>query len=68
MNDVAVQQEDKPKRRGRGKGTKPTMAHINIRIPHWVLDHFKQKDNYTKAIRDVLTAHVQEDQIKDTPT
>lgn len=67
MNDIAEQQEDKPKRRGRGKGLKPKLAHINIRLPIWVLEHFKQNPNYTKAIREVLTMYVQENQ-SDPPT
>ena len=62
MNDIAEQQEERPKRRGRGKGIKPKLAHINIRLPQWVLDYYKQQPNYTKAIREVLTIHVQENQ------
>ena len=62
MNDIAEQQ-DKPKRRGRGKGLKPKLAHINIRLPDWVLDYYKQNStNYTKAMREVLTMYVQDNQ------
>lgn len=60
MNDIAEQQEEKPKRRGRGKGTRPALAHVNVRVPQWVLDFYKQEANYTKAMREVLTRHAQE--------
>lgn len=66
MNDIAEQQ---PKKRTRGKGVKPRLVHVNVRIPAWVLEHYKQKPSYTAAIREVLTMHAQESQAKDnTPT
>lgn len=40
---------------------KPTLAHVNIRLPLWVFEYYKQKPNYTKAMREVLTIHAQED-------
>ena len=63
MNDIAEQQEEKPKRRGRGKGTRPALAHVNVRIPIWVLDYYRQQQNYTKAMREVLTMHVLDNQV-----
>lgn len=60
MNEIEEQQV---KKRGRGKGLKPALAHINIRVPVWVLDYYRQQPNYTKAMREVLTMHAQENQI-----
>lgn len=53
MSEVAT------KRRGRGKGKRPAMMHVNIRVPTDVMDFFKQQHNYTKAMRDVLIGYVQ---------
>lgn len=32
--------DQQPKRRGRGPGKRPAMAHITIRIPQRVIDHY----------------------------
>lgn len=52
--------EDKPVRKGRGKGKKPAMAHVNLRIPDWVLDFYKQQPNYSKSMRSVLMMYALE--------
>ncbi len=55
---------EEAKRRARGKGTKPALVHVNLRLPSWVVDYFKEQPNYTSAMREVLTIHAQEKQIK----
>lgn len=45
-------------KRTRGKGVKPTLVHVNLRVPAWVVEYYKQQPNYTGAMRDVLTQHV----------
>lgn len=43
----------------RGKGVKPAMAHVNLRIATEVLDYYKENyTNYTTAMREALEAHV----------
>lgn len=45
--------------------TKPAMVHVNVRLPAWVLDYYKQQStSYTKMLRDVLVQHAQEGQTK----
>ena len=34
------------------------MTHINLRLPQYVVDYFRQYSSYTKAMRDVLEQHV----------
>ena len=45
-------------RRSRGKGVKPAMLHVNVRLPQYVLDYFKEFPSYTKEMRRVLEEHV----------
>ena len=45
-------------RKYRGKGVKPAMLHINVRLPQEVVDHFRTFPNYTKEMRRVLKEHV----------
>ena len=45
-------------RKYRGKGAKPAMLHVNVRLPPEVVDHFKTFPNYTKEMRRVLKEHV----------
>jgi phosphatidate phosphatase APP1 len=47
-------------RRYRGKGTKSAMLHVNVRLPQYVVDHFKEYPGYTREIRRVLETHVKE--------
>ena len=47
-------------RKYRGKGVKPAMLHINVRLPQEVVAHFKTFPSYTKEMRGVLTNHVNE--------
>ena len=47
-------------KRYRGKGVKPARVHINVRVPQYVVDHFKRFPSYTKEIRSVLETHVKE--------
>jgi len=42
----------------RGKGVKPAMLHVNVRLPQYVLDYFKEFPSYTKEMRRVLEEHV----------
>jgi hypothetical protein len=56
MTEATVQ------KRIRGKGVKPRLAHVNLRIPQWVLDFYKEKPNFSAAMREVLTKHVVEQQ------
>ena len=58
-------EEQQPKRT-RGKGVKPALVHVNIRLPVWVVDFYKDKPNYTRAMREVLTVHVMDNQSKPT--
>ena len=37
---------------------KETMVHVNVRLPVYVLEHFMQYNNYTKAIRAALEQYV----------
>jgi hypothetical protein len=46
------------KKRTRGKGVKPAMIHINMRLPKHVVEHFKELPNYTTEIRKVLVEYV----------
>jgi hypothetical protein len=49
-------------RRYRGKGVKDAMLHVNVRLPQYVVDHFKESPSYTQEIRRVLETHVNETQ------
>jgi len=40
---------------------KEPMVHVNVRLPQYVLDHFKQYSNYTRRIREVLIERVKEE-------
>lgn len=42
------------------KQRKVAMVHVNVRLPVYVIEHFQQYPNYTKAIRVVLEQHVHE--------
>jgi uncharacterized protein (DUF4415 family) len=46
-----------PKRRGKQKA--PTLVHVNMRLPQYVVDHFKSGPNYTREMRRVLTEYVE---------
>jgi hypothetical protein len=56
--------EEQVKRGGRGKGVKPALVHINLRLPAWVVEFYKEQPNYTGSMREVLTIYAQEKQIK----
>jgi len=45
-------------RRRRGKQKEPTLTLVSLRLPQYVVDHFKADPNYTQEIRRVLTEHV----------
>jgi|TARA_Y100000034_G_C6841239_1_gene380652 hypothetical protein len=36
------------------------MLHVNVRLPQYVVDHFKEYPGYTREIRRVLETHVKE--------
>ena len=44
----------------RGKGKKPALIHVNLRIPMEVLDYYKEFPSYTIKMREVLEKHVKE--------
>ena len=39
---------------------RPTLTHVNIRLPLWVFEYYKGQPNYTRAMREVLTMHAQD--------
>jgi hypothetical protein len=45
--------------RRRGKQKEPTLVHVNVRLPQYVVDHFKSYPSYTQEMRRVLTEHVE---------
>jgi len=45
-----------PKRRGKQKA--PTLVHVNMRLPQYVVDHFKAGPKHTQEMRRVLTEYV----------
>jgi uncharacterized protein (DUF4415 family) len=45
-------------KRARGKGKKPAMTHVNLRIPTEVLEYYKTLPNHTGRMRDVLVQHM----------
>lgn len=55
---------EQEKKRVRGKGTKPALVHVNVRVAPWVLEFYRKQPNYTIAMRDVLTTHAQANQDK----
>lgn len=57
MSDYGTTKSGKPR-------VKPTMVHVNVRLPVWALEFYKEYPNYTKVIRDVLIAHAQENKDK----
>lgn len=52
--------EVKPVRKPRGKGKKPALVHVNLRLPKEVLEKYKGFPNYTGKMREVLTNFVKE--------
>jgi uncharacterized protein (DUF4415 family) len=48
------------KRRGRGKGKKPSLVHVTFRVPAEVLEFYKKFPSYTGKMRDVLTNYAME--------
>jgi len=44
----------------RGKGKKPALVHVNVRLPIDVLDYYKQFPSYTIKMREVLEKHAKE--------
>ena len=44
--------------RRRGKQKEPTLVHVNVRLPQYVVDHYKSLPSYTQEMRRVLTEHV----------
>lgn len=53
--------EEQQTRRRTRKSTKPTLIHVNLRLPLKVLDYYKQYPNYTAKMRSVLTEHAQKE-------
>jgi uncharacterized protein (DUF4415 family) len=48
-----------PGKKGRGKGKKPALVHVNLRIPPDVMDFYKQSPSYTAFMRQVLIDYAQ---------
>lgn len=46
-------------KRVRGRGKNPALAHVNLRLPVWVLEFYKQYPSYTGKMREVLAEHAQ---------
>jgi uncharacterized protein (DUF4415 family) len=44
-------------KRVRGKGRNPAKVHVNLRVPGDVLEFYRKSPNYTKLMREVLTAY-----------
>lgn len=51
--------EEQP-RKGRGKGVKPAMEHVNLRMPTEVMDFYRRYPRYTNKMREVLVQWVLE--------
>lgn len=47
-------------RRGRGKGVKPAMEHVNLRMPQEVVEFYRMYPRYTNKMREVLIQWVRE--------
>lgn len=50
------------KRQGRGKGKKPALVHVNLRLPQEILEQYKGFPNYTGKMREVLINFIKERQ------
>jgi len=48
---------EQPKKRGRGAGKKPSLVHVNLRVPREVVNYYRGYSNYTGKMREVLTAY-----------
>lgn len=51
---------EESQRRGRGKGVKPAMEHVNLRMPEDVMDFYRRYPRYTNKMREVLIQWVRE--------
>lgn len=47
-----------PKKKGRGKGKKPTLIGISMRVDREILDFFNQFRNRNTAMRDALQFYI----------
>lgn len=56
MSEDAAQTQ--PKKRWRGPGKKPSMIHVNLRIPQYVYDFYFKYDNVSDVMRKVLAEFV----------
>lgn len=50
---------EQPKKRGRGKGVKPALVYIGIRLPADVIEFYKEFANPNQEMRRVLTYYAQ---------
>jgi hypothetical protein len=46
-------------KRVRGRGKNPALAHVNLRLPVWVLEFYKKHPSYTGKMREVLAEYAQ---------
>ena len=63
MNLDTAPETQQKKRRGKGKN--PAKAHVNLRLPHEVLEFYKQFPSYTGKMREVLTNFVRQHTAQD---
>ena len=38
---------------------KKNLVHVNVRLPQYIINYFKQQPNYTRAMREALKQHVE---------
>ena len=52
--------DDKPKRKGRGPGKKPTLVTMSLRLPREVIEYFNTHNpaNRQAKIRDILMDYI----------
>ena len=48
---------EQPKKRGRGAGKKPSLVHVNLRVPRDTVEYFRTYANYTGKMREILVAY-----------
>jgi uncharacterized protein (DUF4415 family) len=57
-NKVIENTTEESARRGRGRGANPALAHVNLRLPHEVLEFYRKYPHYTQKMREVLTKFI----------
>lgn len=57
-NKVTENTTEEGTRRGRGRGVNLALAHVNLRLPHEVLEFYQKYPHYTRKMREVLTKFI----------